>query len=1166
MSSYLSPVIQHNDQRIFVKGSIKEKEIDFLLDTGAEITVIPTKLAQGLNIPYKKTKLCLTGVIGEDSVLYETPPIEVQFGPKTLTTKLLCAPLNTGAILGMDLLRQINLTLDMSSESTSIKISSAQISTNNATPPEYVFLQNHPIWAKDKDDCGLLTGVEPVKLTGTPPPVTKQYPINKEAIQGIKLIVENLLTQGVLVKTNSPCNSPIWPIKKSNGTWRLTIDYRVANKHIEKITPLVADPSTICNGLPLNCKIFSVIDMSNGFFSVPLHSDSQPWLAFTVDYEQYQWTRLPQGFQNSPTIYHQAVRRDLCDPECPVKQSTMIQYVDDILIASTDHEVHQTELASLLDYLHKKGHKCSFHKAQVAKKQVTFLGQTIGAGNRSITQDRAASVKAIPPPNTIKTLRSFLGTTGYCRPWIEDYASMAQPLYDLLKGHGKDSDTVCMEELHLKAFNDLKRALCQAPELGIAQSDRPFVLYVHEHLGFMTACLMQDHGGSLRPIHYYSGKLDIVAQGMGPCLRAVQAVHLALQASSGMVLGQTVNVKCPHAVSALMNQAKVTSVTSSRWGNWLATLTAPNIVIQRAPVTNPSSCMMSAMTEFVLEDEGEMTHDCVTLTYAATSEIAETPIENAELELFVDGSAQVIEGNRRAGYAVTSTTEVVASGRLPDHFSAQAAELVALTRACTLASGSVANIYTDSRYAFGVIHDFGVIWQTRKFLTSAGSPIKHAGLVKDLMFAMKLPKKLAVIKVKAHLTTNTTEAKGNALADVAAKQACFYATVQVCSGSTAQKIILPPESIVDLYKDVPLYEAWTWLDKGATVDSSGCWTKGGKYVAPESLLPYLAQQIHSLGHSGPATMNHRFSNQWWNPKFRNAATETVKRCVTCQKNNDVPATITPAAHTPAPPGPFRHLQVDYISLPPCKGKTDVLVVIDKFSRWVEAYPTGRATAAHTAKCLVTDFIPRWGLPDCIDSDQGTHFTGQVVKEVSRMLKVKWNLHCPYRPQASGQVERSNRTIKTRLSKMHQEGVPWVEALPAVLCSMRASPNRSVGLSPHEIITGRPMQMPGVIDLRNADVHIASDALIAYCENLTKAVQSAKERVESCWQTPPEGGHTIVPGQWVMIKTFKNKPLEPKWYGPHQVMLITAAAVLCQGRKTWTHVSHIKVVPPPAGIG
>lgn len=90
---------------------------------------------------------------------------------------------------------------------------------------------------------------------------------------------------------------------------------------------------------------------------------------------------------------------------------------------------------------------------------------------------------------------------------------------------------------------------------------------------------MQDHGGILRPVHYYSGKLDIVAQGMGPCLRAIQAVHLAFQAGSNVVLGQTITVRCPHAVSALMTQAKVTFVTSSRWGNWLTTLTAPNIVL-----------------------------------------------------------------------------------------------------------------------------------------------------------------------------------------------------------------------------------------------------------------------------------------------------------------------------------------------------------------------------------------------------------------------------------------------------------------------------------------------------------------------------------------------------------------------------------------------------------
>ncbi|KAL7841022.1 hypothetical protein SRHO_G00247130 [Serrasalmus rhombeus] len=161
---------------------------------------------------------------------------------------------------------------------------------------------------------------------------------------------------------------------------------------------------------------------------------------------------------------------------------------------------------------------------------------------------------------------------------------------------------------------------------------------------------------------------------------------------------------------------------------------------------------------------------------------------------------------------------------------------------------------------------------------------------------------------------------------------------------------------------------------------------------------------------------------------------------------------SPAIKTVAPPGPFRHLQVDYITLPKCEGKQDVLVIVDKFSRWIECYPTSKGTAAHTAKMLVQDFIPRWGLPEQIESDQGTHFTGQVVQAICKLLKVNWKLHCPYRPQASGQVERVNRVIKERLTKLHSQGVKWTAALPAVLCSIRATSNKTVGLSPYEVVT------------------------------------------------------------------------------------------------------------------
>ena len=213
--------------------------------------------------------------------------------------------------------------------------------------------------------------------------------------------------------------------------------------------------------------------------------------------------------------------------------------------------------------------------------------------------------------------------------------------------------------------------------------------------------------------------------------------------------------------------------------------------------------------------------------------------------------------------------------------------------------------------------------------------------------------------------------------------------------------------------------------------------------------------------------------------------------------------------------------------------------------------------------LVKDIIPRWGLPDLIDSDQGTHFTGTVCAEVSRMMGVKWSLHCPHHPQSSGIVERTNRTLKERLAKMHQQGTPWPDALPAVLCSLRATHNKETGLSPFEVITGRPMSLPGTIDLRKADVHLTSDALISYCTQLTEAVKTAAQQVSDAWVEPPEGGHSIVPGQWVMVHKPQRVTLESKWDGPFQVLLITDAAVKLQGKNRWIHASFCKLTEPPS---
>lgn len=279
----------------------------------------------------------------------------------------------------------------------------------------------------------------------------------------------------------------------------------------------------------------------------------------------------------------------------------------------------------------------------------------------------------------------------------------------------------------------------------------------------MTAVLTQEHGGLQRPVGYYSTKLDNVALGFGSCLRAVQAVFQAIQAVSSLVVDQQLIIKCPHSVHTLLAKRRATQVSASRWGNWQAILEAPNIIIQRATISNPSAMITHNTVE-------ESEHRCEDMISSAEQDqhLKETPLQNLEMVLYTDSSSTVKDGIRYAGWVVTTDCDILKTGSLASGTSAQQAELKALLEACKLAANKTA---TDSRYAFGVVHDFGLLWKQRGYPTTSGTPVMNGQLVGELMDAIQLPTEVAVIKVKAHTGKKTTEAKGNALADEAARTA-----------------------------------------------------------------------------------------------------------------------------------------------------------------------------------------------------------------------------------------------------------------------------------------------------------------------------------------------------------------------------------------------------------
>jgi hypothetical protein len=103
------------------------------------------------------------------------------------------------------------------------------------------------------------------------------------------------------------------------------------------------------------------------------------------------------------------------------------------------------------------------------------------------------------------------------------------------------------------------RQLGEAPALALPAVTRPFHLYVHEKGGIELGILIQPLGPWNQLVAYLSRKLDPVASGWPPCLRALAATALLMQEADKLTLGQHITLWVPHQVTSLLNG------TTSRW-------------------------------------------------------------------------------------------------------------------------------------------------------------------------------------------------------------------------------------------------------------------------------------------------------------------------------------------------------------------------------------------------------------------------------------------------------------------------------------------------------------------------------------------------------------------------------------------------------------------------
>ena len=165
----------------------------------------------------------------------------------------------------------------------------------------------------------------------------------------------------------------------------------------------------------------------------------------------------------------------------------------------------------------------------------------------------------------------------------------------------------------------------------------------------------------------------------------------------------------------------------------------------------------------------------------------------------------------------------------------------------------------------------------------------------------------------------------------------------------------------------------------------------------------------------------------------------IKRCEVCQKNNPKTEKLALSALQQSGKYPGEGWEIDFTHMPKAN-LVFLLTSLGTFTGWIEAFPCRSKQAKQVIKILIHEIIPRLGLPQSLQSDNGSTFKAAVTQGVSKALEIEYHLHCSWRPQSLGKVEKANDIIKRHLHKLTQETQDnWIKVLPIALTRARTAP-------------------------------------------------------------------------------------------------------------------------------
>jgi len=309
-----------------------------------------------------------------------------------------------------------------------------------------------------------------------------------------------------------------------------------------------------------------------------------------------------------------------------------------------------------------------------------------------------------------------------------------------------------------------------------------------------------------------------------------------------------------------------------------------------------------------------------------------------------------------------------------------------------------------------------------------------------------------------------------------------------------------------------------------------------RVLLPSSFRRQVIDRCHNdAAHAGTVKTMIRVQEGYVWSGMRAEIEAFIKRCPRCRVHIQQPERPE-MGEMPIAQSPGQIVSIDLIGplTPSHKQNKYLLVCVDHYSAWIEAYPLANKTNEEVWDKLRLEYFPRHGSCRVLISDQGAEFRGRDFEEWLRGNRVEHRRTSSYHPQSNGRVERANRTIKEMLRKLvNGNRSDWEDQLASALWAIRTNTSMATGYSPFFLHHARPPRAPVNDMLGNNEAFSFENRLALQSElfqDVARATKESRKYNRDRIRQKANAGEVSV-GDHVILRANEPLTLTAKWdYG------------------------------------